>query len=81
MIPLPLLDQLMAKVSSLLADSDLTPDVQNKAKTVLQSALSKMDLVTREEFDAQVAVLQKTRAKVDALEKIVADLEKQPAAK
>lgn len=41
---------------------------QEQFKSILQSALQKMDLVTREEFDAQVAVLHKTRAKLDALE-------------
>lgn len=35
-----------------------------------------MDLVSREEFDIQVAVLAKTRQKLETLEKIVADLEK-----
>ena len=41
----------------------------------LQSALSRMDLVTREEFDAQSAVLQRTRAKLDALEQRCTQLE------
>ena len=39
------------------------------------SVLSRLELVTREEFDAQQAVLLKTREKVDALEKRVAELE------
>lgn len=38
--------------------------------------MSKLDLVTREEFDVQTAVLAKTRKKVEALEKLVAELEK-----
>lgn len=41
----------------------------------LQRVLEKMELVTREEFDVQKAVLAKTRAKLDALEKKVAELE------
>lgn len=41
---------------------------QDQLKSVLQNALSKLDLVTREEFDTQAAVLQRTRAKVEALE-------------
>ena len=41
------------------------------------TVLSRLELVTREEFDAQQAVLMKTREKVEALEKRVADLEKQ----
>lgn len=46
-------------------------------RALLQSALSKMDLVTREEFDAQSAVLARTREKVDALEKVVAEIQAQ----
>lgn len=42
----------------------------------LQSALSRMDLVTREEFDAQQAVLLRTREKLEQLELQLADVEK-----
>jgi BMFP domain-containing protein YqiC len=42
---------------------------------VLQSTFAKLDLVTREEFDVQASVLARTRAKVEALEKQVAELE------
>jgi len=41
----------------------------------LQGALGKLDLVTREEFEVQKAVLAKTRSKLEALEQRVADLE------
>lgn len=44
-------------------------------QVVLQSILGKMDLVTREEFDAQAAVLQRTREKLDALERKLSQLE------
>lgn len=40
----------------------------NQLQTLLQSALRKCNLVTREEFDAQAAVLNKTRAKLESLE-------------
>ncbi|MCF6253859.1 MAG: accessory factor UbiK family protein [Thiomicrorhabdus sp.] len=49
--------------------------VQDQVKVVLARTLEKMDLVSREEFDIQVAVLAKTRQKLEALEKMVADLE------
>jgi BMFP domain-containing protein YqiC len=42
---------------------------QEQIKGLLQSALAKLDLVTRDEFDAQAAVLTRTREKVDLLEK------------
>ncbi|RYZ98571.1 MAG: accessory factor UbiK family protein [Moraxellaceae bacterium] len=41
----------------------------------LQTALSKLNLVTREEFDAQTAVLQRTRMKLEELERQYAELE------
>jgi BMFP domain-containing protein YqiC len=44
----------------------------------LQSALGRLDLVTREEFDAQQAVLARTREKLEQLEKTLADLEAGP---
>lgn len=42
---------------------------------MLQSALARLDLVTREEFDAQTEVLQRTRQKLEALEQALAELE------
>ena len=50
---------------------------QAQFRAVLQSVLSKMDLVTREEFEAQAAVLARTREKVEALEKVVQSLVEQ----
>ena len=49
--------------------------MQQQIKTVLQSSFAKLDLVTREEFDAQAAVLQRTREKLEQLEAVVAQLE------
>jgi BMFP domain-containing protein YqiC len=48
---------------------------QQQIRGFLQSALSKMDLVTRDEFDAQSAVLARTREKVEQMEKVLAELE------
>jgi len=48
---------------------------QEQLKQILQSALSKLDLVTREEFDAQAAVLLRTREKVDGLENRMKEIE------
>lgn len=41
----------------------------------LQAVLSRLDLVTREEFDAQAAVLQRTRSKLEALEQRCTEME------
>lgn len=48
---------------------------QAQLRTLMQSALNKMELVSRDEFDAQAAVLARTRALVEALEQRVAELE------
>lgn len=51
-------------------------DMEKNFRATLNSAFSKLNLVTREEFDVQTAVLARTRAKVEALEQRVAELEK-----
>lgn len=43
-------------------------EIQQKFKEILQAAFTRMDLVTREEFDVQIKVLARTREKVDALQ-------------
>jgi BMFP domain-containing protein YqiC len=50
-------------------------ELQRDFKSVLQSSLSKLDLVTREEFDIQAKVLARTREKLEALEKKLTELE------
>lgn len=51
-------------------------DIQLKFKEVLQSAFSRMELVTREEFDVQVKVLARTREKVELLQEQLDNLAK-----
>lgn len=53
----------------------LRNDVNNTLKTSLTAALKKMDLVTRDEFDVQRAVLEKTREQLKQLEARLAELE------
>lgn len=57
--------------------SDNKPGAASEAQALLQSMLAKMNLVSREEFDAQTAVLARTRAKLEALEAQLATLEAQ----
>jgi len=52
----------------------LFAQIDRNAKSVLQSALSRLDVVSREEFDAQTAVLQRTRERLEALEAQIAAL-------
>jgi len=49
--------------------------MEKNFRAILQSALGKMDLVTREEFEVQKGVLAKTRSKLEDLEKRVAEME------
>ena len=53
----------------------LREDMEKNFRAILQSAFGKLDLVTREEFEVQKAVLAKTRQKLEALEVQVAALE------
>lgn len=57
-------------------------DLEKNFKSVLQTGLDRLDLVTREEFEVQQAVLVKTREKLEALELRLAEMEaKRPASK
>lgn len=56
--------------------NNLKEDMEKNFRAILQSALGKLDLVTREEFEVQKGVLAKTRAKLEALELQVAEIEK-----
>jgi len=50
-------------------------DIEKNVKSMMTQGFSKLDLVTREEFDVQAQVLAKTRAKLEALETRLAELE------
>jgi BMFP domain-containing protein YqiC len=52
-------------------------DLKKNIRSAIEASLSHLNLVTREEFDAQTRVLARTRAKLEALEKQVAELEQQ----
>lgn len=74
----PFIDRLMADISRRLpADlGSLRSEVERNVRSVLAETVSRMDLITREEFDIQQQVLMRTREKLEALEKQVAELEK-----
>lgn len=54
----------------------LAADVKKNMRAAASAAFSRMDLVTREEFDLQAALLARTRARLDALEAAVERLER-----
>lgn len=56
--------------------NNLKDDMEKNFRAILQSALGKLDLVTREEFEVQKGVLAKTRAKLENLEEQVTEIEK-----
>ncbi|HEY3809303.1 MAG TPA: accessory factor UbiK family protein [Steroidobacteraceae bacterium] len=57
----------------------LKRDIESNFRAVLRSSLSKLDLTTRDEFEVQSRVLERTRAALDALEQRIAVLEKRLA--
>jgi hypothetical protein len=54
---------------------DMQDDLEQNFKAVLQSTLARLELVTREEFDIQAALLERTREKLEALEARLGKLE------
>ena len=72
-----IIDDLARRLAGSVPESvvALRRDLEQNFKGVLQGRLAKLDLVTREEFDVQAAVLRRTREKLAALEQRLADLE------
>ena len=72
-----LIDDLARQISATIPAGmkEMQADVSKNIRTLLEGTLAKLDLVTREEFDAQSRVLARTREKLEQLEKTVAELE------
>ncbi len=69
-------DDIQAKINQVIENSP-AKDIEKNVKTMLGQGFSKLDLVTREEFDVQAQVLATTRVKLEALEARVTELEAQ----
>jgi BMFP domain-containing protein YqiC len=67
-------NDLQDKINQAIENSP-AKDIERNVKAMMTQGFSKLDLVTREEFDIQAQVLAKTRAKLEALELRVAELE------
>jgi BMFP domain-containing protein YqiC len=82
MIDLGHIDELARRLSDLVPPGlrESKEELQQTFKGALQSGLSRLDLVTREEFDVQRLVMLRTREKLEALERAVAALENPRAA-
>ena len=61
-------DQFAKRAREALAGAPAPADMEKNLRALAASALQKMDVVSREEFDAQSAVLARTRARLEALE-------------
>lgn len=73
------IEQLASKLADSLPDGlrAMRDDLEETFRSVLRGGLSRLDLVTREEFEVQAAVLARTRKKLDTLEKRLTEYEKQ----
>lgn len=74
MQPKTLIEDIQARVAEAVATSPMR-DVEKNVRALLTAGLTRLDVVTREEFDVQAKVLARTREKLAALEKRVAELE------
>jgi len=79
MLNMKLLDDLARQISETIPAGmkEMQGDVKKNIRTLLEGTLAKLDLVTREEFDAQTKVLARTREKLEQLEKTITELEKE----
>jgi len=76
MINKNIIEEINAKVSDILQNSP-AKDVERNVRAALSGVFSRLDLVTRDEFDVQQNVLQRTREKLTQLEAKIAELEQQ----
>jgi BMFP domain-containing protein YqiC len=81
-IDLKAIDELARRLSALVPPGlkEAGSDLEQNMKATLQAGLGKLDLVTREEFEVQRAVLLRSRGKIEALEQAVKALEARLAA-
>ena len=77
MIDLNHIDELARRLSDLVPPGveAARADLEQNFKAALQSGLTRLELVTREEFDVQRAVLLRTREKLELMERMVVELE------
>ena len=70
------LEKIASKIGSVLPNesSYLKEEVKNTARPIISAMLKKMDFITQEEFDIQKAVLEKTRGKLEDLERKIASI-------
>ncbi len=72
-----MLDDLAARIGKAIEASP-AKDIEKNVKAMLRGGLTRLDLVTREEFDTQAEVLRRTREKLEQMEARIAELEAHP---
>ena len=70
-------DEMSARISGIIAASPAR-DIEKNIKSMLAAMFARLDLVTREEFDVQRKVLERTREKLDAIEAQLAKMSAAP---
>ena len=75
LLPIKHMDNRKKEWDELVKDSPIS-DMEDNINALLKGTFTKMDLINREEYDVQTEVLKKTRAKVEALETKIKDIEK-----
>lgn len=75
----PFIDRVVTEIRQRLPEDigNLGTELERNLRAVLGEAIQRLDLISREEFDIQQQVLQRTRARLEALEKEVSRLEQQ----
>jgi BMFP domain-containing protein YqiC len=68
------LQEISNKIREIVKDSPL-PDIEKNIDALLKGMFTKMELVTREEFDVQTEVLKRTRQKLEELENKLSEIE------
>lgn len=66
--------EVLQQVSELVGGSGIRGEVDKSVRSLAQTALARLDMVSREEFDAQAEILKRTRAQVVALEAVLEEL-------
>ena len=77
MIDLRKIEEIVEGIAKVLpaGTEQVRAEIRDSVRVVLESSFARMNLVTREEFDAQTALLRRTREKLDELEAVIAAME------
>lgn len=74
MLNTKIIEEISSKISGMMASTPAA-DLEKNINALLRGIFTKLELVTREEFDVQAQVLQRTRMQLEALEKRLAEIE------